>query len=104
MLVTLRRETNKNIKAEAKYRFFFLFLVYHDNQARLLLPNHSPEVFHCLVQRMLGSDVTPLTLVILFSNAKEYYVIDLSLVREIKRKCEEMYTTTVNTLIQLAFM
>ena len=51
--------------AQTMYRFLFLFLVHHDNQVGLLFPDHLPEIVRCLVQRMLGCDVTCLAFVIL---------------------------------------
>ena len=53
------------------YRFFFFFLVYHDNQSRLSFPNHSPKILRGLVQGMLGRYVTLLSFVIL----KEWSII-----------------------------
>ena len=47
------------------YRFFFFFLVYHDNQSRLSFPDHFPKILPGLVQRMLCRYVTLLSFVIL---------------------------------------
>lgn len=76
------------------YRFFFFFLVYHDNQSRFSFPNHSPKILRGLVQGMLGRYVTLLSFVIL----KEWSIIFSSaLLRKLSFGVSKTWILNANT-------